>query len=46
VDLMRAINEQEKTTFIFSTHDEHIMEHARRIVSLRDGLVTGEKAKG
>ncbi len=46
VDLMRAINEQEKTTFIFSTHDEHIMEHARRIVSLRDGLVTGDKAKG
>jgi putative ABC transport system ATP-binding protein len=46
VDLMRAINEQEKTTFIFSTHDEHIMEHARRIISLRDGLVTGDKAKG
>jgi len=41
VDLMRAINEHDKTTFIFSTHDEHIMEHARKVVNIRDGLVTG-----
>jgi putative ABC transport system ATP-binding protein len=41
VELMRAINEAEKTTFIFSTHDSHIMEHARRIISIRDGLVVG-----
>ncbi len=46
VDLMRAINEQERTTFIFSTHDEHIMEHARRVISLRDGLVTADELKG
>ena len=46
VDLMRSINELEKTTFIFSTHDEHIMEHARRVISLRDGLVTADRARG
>jgi len=45
VELMRSINELEKTTFIFSTHDEHIMEHARRIISLRDGLVTRDQAR-
>jgi putative ABC transport system ATP-binding protein len=46
VDLMRQINETEKTTFIFSTHDSHIMEHARRVVSIRDGRFTGEELKG
>lgn len=45
VDLMRKINELEKTTFIFSTHDEHIMEHARRVISIRDGAVLGEQRK-
>lgn len=45
VDVMRSINELEKTTFIFSTHDEHIMEHARRVISVRDGAVIGDKAK-
>jgi putative ABC transport system ATP-binding protein len=45
VELMRTINEAEKTTFIFSTHDAHIMEHARRIVNIRDGLFTGEEQK-
>ena len=43
VELMREINEAEKTTFIFSTHDSHIMEHARRVVSIRDGLLVDER---
>jgi putative ABC transport system ATP-binding protein len=46
VELMRSINETEKTTFIFSTHDSHIMEHARRIISIRDGQVTGTEERG
>ena len=33
VELMRQINEIEKTTFIFSTHDAHIMREARVITS-------------
>lgn len=42
IDLMREINEREKTTFIFSTHDAQIMTHARRVVRIRDGkIVTG-----
>ena len=46
VELMRAINSAEKTTFIFSTHDSHIMEHARRVITLHDGLVVGSDARG
>jgi putative ABC transport system ATP-binding protein len=46
IELMKSINETEKTTLIFSTHDTHIMEHARRVVNLRDGLVTGVESRG
>jgi len=46
VDLMRTINDVEKTTFIFSTHDSHIMEHARRVINIRDGLVVSAEGRG
>ncbi len=39
IDLMKEMNEQDQTTFIFSTHDPHVMERAGRIVKLVDGLV-------
>jgi putative ABC transport system ATP-binding protein len=43
VELMRTINEVDKTTFIFSTHDAHIMREARRVVNILDGrIVPGE----
>lgn len=35
--LMKQINEVEKTTFIFSTHDFRVMELADRVVSIADG---------
>ncbi len=37
LQLMKKINEIEKTTFIFSTHDFRIMEMADRVVSIADG---------
>jgi putative ABC transport system ATP-binding protein len=39
VELMRRINEEDRTTFIFSTHDAHIMREARRVVRILDGRV-------
>jgi putative ABC transport system ATP-binding protein len=39
VELMRQINDIEKTTFIFSTHDERIMREARRLVKILDGRI-------
>lgn len=41
LDLMKEINEVEKTTFIFSTHDPMVMERAHRIVTIRDGRIEG-----
>jgi putative ABC transport system ATP-binding protein len=49
VELMRQINEIEKTTFIFSTHDAHIMREARRLVKILDGRIVDpgtSQAKG
>jgi putative ABC transport system ATP-binding protein len=39
ISLMKKINEMEKTTFIFSTHDPDIMNHAQRVVRIHDGLL-------
>lgn len=39
IDLMKEINESEKTTFLFSTHDNSIMNQARRIIRLHDGKI-------
>ncbi len=45
VDLMKRINAERQTTFIFSTHDKLVMDHARRIVTLRDGEITGDERR-
>jgi putative ABC transport system ATP-binding protein len=40
LDLMLELNQQEGTTFIFSTHDQRVMDRAKRIITLVDGAVT------
>jgi putative ABC transport system ATP-binding protein len=39
LDLMRELNQTERTTFIFSTHDAHVMAYASKIVRIADGRV-------
>lgn len=39
LELMRNLNEQHKTTFVFSTHDPDVMQYARHVVKIRDGLI-------
>ncbi|MCK5223571.1 ABC transporter ATP-binding protein [Candidatus Calescamantes bacterium] len=39
VDIMRKMNEIEKVTFLFSTHDPVIMKHAKRVIKMRDGRI-------
>ena len=36
---MKNLNRELKTTFIFATHDEKVMQYLERIVSLEDGKV-------
>jgi len=40
--LMRELNEVEKTTFIFSTHNPDVLKYAKRIIRLKDGMIVGE----
>ena len=39
IQLMKDLNREEQTTFIFSTHDHKVMEQARRIVRIADGRI-------
>ncbi|MDP2315786.1 MAG: ABC transporter ATP-binding protein [Pseudomonadota bacterium] len=39
IDLMKEINHQDHTTFIFSTHDEKVMKRADRVVRILDGML-------
>ncbi|MEM5947543.1 ABC transporter ATP-binding protein [Spirochaetia bacterium 38H-sp] len=42
IDLMQNLNQKYGTTFIFSTHDPMVMEHASRLIMLHDGLVQSD----
>ena len=45
--LMKKVNRDLGTTFVFSTHDGKVVEIADHVIALKDGLVvTNERAKG
>ena len=46
LDMMRRMNEDQKITFLFSTHDELVMERARRLILVRDGRIAGDERRG
>ena len=43
VKLMRDLNNNEKTTFIFSTHDQRLLNKVDRLVRLVDGMIMNEE---
>lgn len=45
LEVMRDLNQQRNMTFVFSTHDEKIMERATRLIYLRDGKVERDERK-
>lgn len=46
IDLMRALNEKEQVTFIFSTHDQRLLDKVRRLVRLEDGKIVNGAVGG
>jgi putative ABC transport system ATP-binding protein len=44
--LMQDMNRTAGVTFLFSTHDPMVMQHARRVVRLRDGRVVADEVAG
>ena len=39
LSLMKELNETEKTTFVFSTHDPEVLRYAKNVIKIKDGLI-------
>ena len=42
LDMMLKLNKEENMTFIFSTHDQRVINHARRVITLEDGKIVSD----
>ncbi len=42
LDIMEQLNEKEGITFIFSTHDQRVIDRARRVVTMEDGTIIAD----
>jgi putative ABC transport system ATP-binding protein len=40
MEIMKKLNKETGTTFVFATHDPRVIKYASRVVTLQDGLIT------
>ncbi|MDX1478515.1 MAG: ABC transporter ATP-binding protein [Saprospiraceae bacterium] len=45
LDMMARLNTQEAMTFVFSTHDQRVIDRARRVITLEDGQIISDLAQ-
>ena len=45
LDMMAVMNKEEKETFIFSTHDQRVIDKARRVITLEDGKILSDEIR-
>lgn len=45
LDMMATMNKEENETFVFSTHDQRVIDKARRVITLEDGKVKSDITK-
>lgn len=45
LDLMQKLNEQQGITFLFSTHDQHVIDRAKRVIHIKDGQIESDQLK-
>ncbi|TVR15616.1 MAG: ABC transporter ATP-binding protein [Balneolaceae bacterium] len=45
LDIMERMNKEENVTFIFSTHDQRVIDRARRVVTMVDGAIHKDEVK-
>jgi len=43
LDIMEELNEKENITFLFSTHDQRVVNKARRVIVLEDGKIVKDE---
>lgn len=44
LDIMAKLNKEENMTFIFSTHDQRVIDRATRVITLEDGKIVNDTA--
>ena len=42
LQLMKKLNKELNTTFVFSTHDQKIVGMSDHIIHIKDGVITGQ----
>lgn len=42
LDMMGKLNREEKMTFLFSTHDQRVIDKAKRVITLVDGKIVSD----
>lgn len=45
MEIMSRLNRDTGVTFVFATHDPRVIDYARRVVTLRDGVIVQENGK-
>lgn len=45
LDIMETLNKEENITFVFATHDQRVMDKARRVITLLDGKIISDELK-
>jgi putative ABC transport system ATP-binding protein len=45
LDIMEKLNKEENMTFLFSTHDQRVIDRAHRVITLQDGKVISDIKK-
>lgn len=45
LDIMAKLNQEENITFIFSTHDQRVIDRARRVITLVDGKIASDETQ-
>jgi putative ABC transport system ATP-binding protein len=45
LDIMARLNEEEGITFVFSTHDQRVIDRARRVITLVDGRIASDERR-
>ncbi|GAB5539421.1 MAG: ABC transporter ATP-binding protein [Salibacteraceae bacterium] len=45
LDIMARLNKEEGITFVFSTHDQRVIDRARRVITLVDGKIASDERR-
>lgn len=45
LDIMHRLNQEEEMTFVFATHDQRVIDRARRVVTVEDGKIKSDETR-